>query len=371
MEEFKVRSNKTWWALLLLGLLVFMAGCGQIQTPPGERAGSSKSLQQPAQQSLPSEQARNLESGQKPPDPKAATSPAENQPTNSSDSSGNGKLPEVRLVVSRDYGKTVIVDKSVAIASREDSVLDLTARTLPVATAYGGGYVQSIAGVSSATSGKGISQQRQDWFFYLNGTLPARGSGDVKPGAGDVIWWDYHPWGSGFNSTMLGAFPRPFHNGALLLYTPGTGEEAATLAGVLQQKGGQANLQVLDQSRKAKPGQPAIVIGLWQELQEVSFIRDLVENRQRTGLFCLPSGSGFQALDSSYQPVGPVLKNGAACILPVGAGLGDNQPLLLIIGEDNQGLQQAIDFLGGKDIPPRYAWGVLLDGTHTCALPGQ
>lgn len=367
-------SRKKMWALLLFGLLVFAAGCGQIRTPLGDRPGSSQSMQQqPAQQSLQSEQVRNkdVRLGQKSPDPKAVTLPgAGDQPAGCSASPGDGKLPQVRLVVSRDYGKTIILDKSVAIASGEESVLALTARTLPVETAYGGGFVQSIAGVSSAT-GKGFSQQRQDWFFYLNGTLPARGSGELKAGAGDVVWWDYHPWGSGFNSTMLGAFPRPFHNGALLLYTPGTGEEAATLSGVLQKKGCRANLQILDQSRTGKPGQPAIVIGLWQELQEVLFIRDLVENRQRTGLFCLPSGSGFQALDSSYQPVGPVLKNGAACILPVGAGLGDNQPLLLIIGEDNQGLQQAIDFLGGKDITPRYAWGVLLDGTHTCSLPGQ
>lgn len=367
-------SRKKLWALLLFGLLVFAAGCGQIRTPLGDRPGSSHSMQQqPAQQPLQSEQVRNkdVRSGQKSPDPKAVTLPeAGDQPAGCSASPGDGKLPQVRLVVSRDYGKTIILDKSVAIASGEESVLALTARTLPVETAYGGGFVQSIAGVSSAT-GKGFSQQRQDWFFYLNGTLPARGSGELKAGAGDVVWWDYHPWGSGFNSTMLGAFPRPFQNGALLLHSPGAGAEAVLLSRVLQQKGGRATPQVLDQSWTGKPGQPAIVIGLWEELQEVAGVREIVENRKRTGLFCLPSASGFQALNSRFEPVGPVLQKGAACILPVGAGLGDSQPLLLVIGEDQEGLKQAIDFLGGKDIPPRYAWGVLLDGTHTCALPGQ
>jgi len=71
---------------------------------------------------------------------------------------------EVELSVTRDYGSEVLVDQRDSI-SESDTVLRLLDRNAEVETRYGGGFVQSIDGLS----GEPTDGRASDWFFYVNG----------------------------------------------------------------------------------------------------------------------------------------------------------------------------------------------------------
>lgn len=101
---------------------------------------------------------------------------------------------QVRLVVTRDFGQSLISDRWVKI-DQPTSALSVTTANLEVKTAYGGTFINSINGISSGYTGKaGWDKEKKDWFFYYNGKISSAGAGDVEVKAGDTIWWDYHEW---------------------------------------------------------------------------------------------------------------------------------------------------------------------------------
>src|SRR2546423_12834934 len=80
--------------------------------------------------------------------------------------------------------------------------------THKVETRYGGGFVQSVDGLS------GSRTAQFDWFFYVNGIESDRGAADFTLSAGDRVQLDRH---SG-RATMripgiVGAYPEPFVHG--------------------------------------------------------------------------------------------------------------------------------------------------------------
>ncbi len=86
------------------------------------------------------------------------------------------------------------------------SVLDALRATSTVETAYGGGFVSAINGLTSDRS------RQRDWFFYVNGVSAGRGADQQRLGAGDSVWWDYHPW-DGRIWAVVGLWPEPFVHG--------------------------------------------------------------------------------------------------------------------------------------------------------------
>ena len=59
-------------------------------------------------------------------------------------------------------------------------------RKAEVKTSYGGRFVVSINGVSSAPS--------RDWFYFIDGVLGDRSAAEVRLHDGDVELWDYRRW---------------------------------------------------------------------------------------------------------------------------------------------------------------------------------
>ena len=122
---------------------------------------------------------------------------------------GSGESSEgvATLAVTRDYGAEAMLEASVADPSESETVIRLLDREAEITTRYGGGFVQSIAGVEGTIAdGRSL-----DWFFFLNGIESSTGAADVELRAGVRVWWDYRDWTAALRTpAVVGSWPEPF-----------------------------------------------------------------------------------------------------------------------------------------------------------------
>src|SRR5258706_8162538 len=83
------------------------------------------------------------------------------------------------LTVTRNYGSRILVQARATDPPSSESVIRFLDSQADITTRYGGGFVQSIDGLSGTGS--------SDWFFYVNGIESPVGSADVQLKAGDKI----------------------------------------------------------------------------------------------------------------------------------------------------------------------------------------
>jgi hypothetical protein len=102
-----------------------------------------------------------------------------------------------------------------------------------VDTRYGGGFVQSIAGL------EGSARRHEDWFWFVNGLAGDRSAASYRLRDGDIAWWDYRDWSRDADTleVVAGAFPEPFLHGyagkvrpAAVRYAPGLAAAASRVA---------------------------------------------------------------------------------------------------------------------------------------------
>jgi hypothetical protein len=125
---------------------------------------------------------------------------------------------EVRLVVTRDFGATVVLD-TVAPFTKGMTVMRLLAEHATVDAGYGGQFVSGIDGVRSSF-GSVSSADAADWFYWVDGVMADVGADAWKLHGGETVWWDYHRWaGAMFVPVTLDAFPAPFAGHALAAVT--------------------------------------------------------------------------------------------------------------------------------------------------------
>ncbi len=115
----------------------------------------------------------------------------------------------VHLRVSDDFGRRVLAEPAPPKQAGADTVMRLLQRNAKVTTRYGGGFVQSINGLS----GLADSGQQVDWFYFVNGIQAGRGAADWRVRAGERIWWDRHRWELDSVSAVVGDFPEPMRSG--------------------------------------------------------------------------------------------------------------------------------------------------------------
>jgi hypothetical protein len=85
--------------------------------------------------------------------------------------------------------------------------MSLLQRNATVTTRYGGGFVESINGLS----GGGEGGDPVDWFYYVNGVEATKGGAATVVHPGDRIWWDRHDWSQTDDvPAVVGSFPEPF-----------------------------------------------------------------------------------------------------------------------------------------------------------------
>src|SRR5215208_7810508 len=110
------------------------------------------------------------------------------------------------LTVTRGYGSELLVEARDEDPPSSETVIRFLDSEADITTRYGGGFVQSINGISGGGEGGG-----SDWFFYVNGVESPVGSADVRVEGGDRIWWDYRKWTAAMSvPAVVGSWPEPF-----------------------------------------------------------------------------------------------------------------------------------------------------------------
>jgi len=120
-------------------------------------------------------------------------------------------IGQAHLLVTRDFGLTTLVDRKVQGGGGR-SVMDVLGQNAHVATAYGGGFVNTLEGLSSGYTGS--KSQRTDWFYYVNGFIANESASSYPMLERDRVWWDYHRWDFVVAvPAVVGMYPEPFLSG--------------------------------------------------------------------------------------------------------------------------------------------------------------
>ncbi|MDD2212579.1 MAG: DUF4430 domain-containing protein [Clostridia bacterium] len=256
------------------------------------------------------------------------------------------------LRVSQNYGAGTLAKEEVLLKPKM-SVMDGLDRVCAdqVETAYGGSYVKGIGNLRSEAGG--IGKPKQDWFFFVNGIFADQGALDYFPQPGEKVWWDYHPWQM-FQATtaVIGCYPEPFLHGyrgktkaTVILYCPEEKELALQLDSALKAVGvPKVTLAEITNELLAEREGPTLVVGKWQELQENVYLADLNQAFQKNGTFVHFTENSLELLDYTGKTARE-LTAGVGIISASGESAGDDSPLWLISGLDNEGLQNAVKLL--------------------------
>ncbi len=286
----------------------------------------------------------------------------------------------VTLWVTRDFGTETIFHSELPITPNQ-SVLALLQKHLEVETEYGGGFVNSINGLQSGYSQKKDEDRRMvDWFYYVNGILSDQGAALYVPVDGDIIWWDYRPWGEvSFTPAVVGAFPQPFSGGyrgkqpgTLILAGDACREEAELLARFLNEMG-VASVEVApyQEEKAVNRTQIVLVVALWQELHQSSFWEGVQNHRDRTGWFAELTPERFYPLDQHALRQNEGYGENTGAVMATGTGLGDPYPLWLVTATDLEGLAETVDALVKKRGQFEKAVGALVLDGEVLVLPAN
>jgi Domain of unknown function (DUF4430) len=254
---------------------------------------------------------------------------------------GPGKdVGDVDLTVTRDYGVNVLVHKTDSI-HESDTVLRVLDRSADISTRYGGGFVQSIDGLSGSQSGGRSS----DWFFYVNGIESPIGAAQYDLSGGDRIWWDYRDWTAAMRvPAVVGSWPEPFAHGF-------EGQHWTTHP-VCLIGGGVCDMVVqrLEAAGIRSPGfgpnSIKVLIGPWSAIRGEAPADLLAEGPDRSGVFARFVGTKkplLDLLDTQGQPAGSIGKGGG---LIAALRVGDGPPTWLVTGTDAKGVSAAAGLLG-------------------------
>lgn len=283
----------------------------------------------------------------------------------------------VSLWVTREFGSETIFSAEPEMTPNQ-TVLGLLQEHLEVKTAFGGGFVHAINGLESGYRDQNGQELLLDWFYYVNGILVDRGAADYIPAAGDVIWWDYRPWGHiPASPAVVGAFPQPFtggyrgkNPGTLILAADNCHEPAEQLARFLQEQGaGPVTVIPYREEEAINRSQMVLVVALWEQLHASPFWQGIQQHRGRTGWFAELTAVDFYPLDLFANRQGEGFGEKTGAVLATGTGLGDPHPLWLVTATDPEGLTGAVNAL--VNTPEQFAKtaGALVINGDVLALP--
>ena len=277
---------------------------------------------------------------------------------------GVGPGPErhggVQLRVTSDFGKVTLASASAPKVRESDTVMRFLQAHAKTTTRYGGGFVQSIDGLSGNESGG-----RHDWFYFVNGSEAPTGAADRRLSPGDVVQWDYRDWDATAHvPAIVGAFPEPFLHGEQGTRYPtrvecANGEHACdTVQKRLDDAGVAGGVGVL--GAESKGGILRLEVGTWSQLVHVQGVDILVQGPAASGVYARFTGrSTLQLLDARGRAtrVAPPGTGLVAAIIPAG-----QKPLWVVTGVDEAGVARAAALLTARSLRNAYAVAALPAG---------
>jgi hypothetical protein len=271
---------------------------------------------------------------------------------------------EASLRVTRDYGTELIAEATEPSPSESDTVIKMLDRETEIETRYGGGFVQSIEGLSGTVE----DGRSADWFFYVDGIESPVGSADVAVEPGARIWWDYHDWTDVMRvPAVVGSWPEPLAQ---------RGAEAPDPV-VLQCEGptalcDEADERLADAGITTGEGERQqtlrVLVGAWDEVRAEPAARLLAPGPVTSGVFARFERDGgewaLHALDDRGDEA-RVLEGGAGLVAAVRDG--DAPPTWIVTGTDEEGALAAAQALGEEGLRDRYA--IAVEGNEVRGLP--
>ncbi|MGE4428088.1 MAG: DUF4430 domain-containing protein [Solirubrobacteraceae bacterium] len=281
---------------------------------------------------------------------------------------GEGDTPEdVALRVTDDVGRKVVLDRSDADVSGEDTVVRLLQRNTDVRAESGGTFVRAIGGVEAEQDAAGRSL---DWVYFHNGVLADRGAAEIRVGDGDHIWWDRQDYEAARMGAVVGAFPRPFRVADrtaidLACAEPG-GSACTTAVRRLDEAGVSATPRALDAPITAAAGAPRMLVGTWRALRTTPGVDRLEQGPRRSGVLARVDRDGrtLTTLDRAGDATRAHRDRWGlvAAVLPT-----PKQAVWVVTGADEEAATAAAAALRTDDLAGRFA--VRVDGNRVAALP--
>jgi len=250
------------------------------------------------------------------------------------------------LTVTRDYGTRRLATGRESRPTASETVLRFLDRNTKITTRYGGGFVESIDGVS----GTEVGGRRFDWFFYVNGIESPVGAAQVRVRGGDRIWWDYRDWTDAMRvPAVIGSWPQPFAAAGRRARV--VCEAARRVCALVRSRARWAGLRP---TRAA--GAPRLLVGPWGRIRRDPGAAQLDAGPGTSGVFARFAGHGgafdLQLLDTG----GGIAKGaGAAAGLLAAVREGDEPPTWLVTGGSEAGVSRAARLLNSRDVRDRYA----------------
>ena len=260
----------------------------------------------------------------------------------------------VSLTVTRDFGSHRVGAITKGKVPGSETVMRMLERSFRIGTRYGGGFVESIDGLSGSSS-------RRDWFYYVNGTMASVGAAQQAVHHGDRIWWDLHDWIAPEEpEAVVGSYPEPFAHGAGGKRFP-TALQCATDVGAACQRVSTAlrgiGVPVASQLLGTGSGTDsiAVLVGTWNDIK-ASVAGALIEHGPASsGVYAKFSGGTLELL----SPQGGVIR-----ALTSGAGLvaatanTSGPPTWLVTGTDVGGVEAAAASLNESSLRDHFALAV-------------
>jgi hypothetical protein len=272
------------------------------------------------------------------------------------------------LRVTRDFGQRQIADAKRDSVREGDTVMRFLQSERKVSLRYGGGFVQSIDGLT----GHGATGSR-DWFYWVNGKEGSVGAADRKLNPGDVVQWDYRDWSATMSiPAIVGAFPEPFLHGFDGKKQPtrlecangnapvcDTARDKLAAAGIVAPSGALGT---------AERGQVArVLVGPWSDLRGLHVLRVVEQGPQASGVFArfAQNGARLDLLDAR----GHVAERaGPGTGLVAAVRIREEESIVFIVtGTDAAGVQSAVQALTPDKL--RDAFAVTTRGTSVQKLP--
>jgi hypothetical protein len=276
------------------------------------------------------------------------------------------------LVVTRDYGSERLLAASEEGPPESETVMRFLDREAEIATRYGGGFVQSIEGISGALEGG----RSLDWFFYVNGVESPVGSADRTVRGGDRIWWDYHDWTDVMRvPAVVGSFPEPFLQEAegtdrapVQVVCSGARRPCDEVAERLAEEGVDASIEAFRKGgvgagagEDAPGGDDALrlLVGKWGRVRHDPVAAELERGPASSGVFGQfergADGWRLLALDRRAREA-ERLEGAAGLVAAVRPG--EAPPTWVITGTDRGGVAAAATMLDERALRDRYALAV-------------
>ena len=287
---------------------------------------------------------------------------------------GAGRAPSsVHLLVTRDFGATAIRSWSAPRVSGAETVMSLLMRNASVSTRYGGGFVESIDGLSGGES----RGQPVDWFYYVNGVEAPKGAASTNVQPGDHIWWDRHNWSQTDNvPAVVGSFPEPFLNGLGGKRLPVLVECADAASSVCGAVSVQLRTLGVPSARAAlgSAGSAAktlrVVVAPWTQARGDPTLRGIELGPRASGVYARFSANGtsLTLLDQNGHTVRTL---GAGSGLLAATRNGENAPVWVVSGTDFAGVTLAARAFDGATLQSHFAVAVSAAGAQPLpAAPG-